>query len=86
MSILPTFNTKDRTTVPTPEAIKLFKGLAFLALGIIGLSFFVTELPVIARLIFMTLGVIFAVFGIRLICIFRETCATVPMERSAVPL
>ena len=43
MSILPTFNTKDRTTVPTPEAIKLFKGLAFLALGIIGLSFFVTE-------------------------------------------
>ena len=26
-----------------------------------------TELPVIARLIFMTLGVIFAVFGIRLI-------------------
>ena len=67
MSILPTFNTKDRTTVPTPEAIKLFKGPAFLALGIIGLSFFVTELPVIARLIFMTLGVIFAVFGIRLI-------------------
>ena len=48
MSILPTFNTKDRTTVPTPEAIKLFKGLAFLALGIIGLSFFVTELEMLS--------------------------------------
>ena len=49
MSILPTFNTKDRTTVPTPEAIKLFKGLAVLALGRIGLSCFVTELTAEAK-------------------------------------
>lgn len=51
--------TKERECVKDPEGIELFKGLAWMAAGTIGVSFVATSVPVIWKTIFCVLGLLF---------------------------
>lgn len=63
MGLFPDLKTKARKNVTEPENKKMFKGLAWIAAGIIGLSFMTTSVPVIWMIIFAVLGIIFFVIG-----------------------
>lgn len=52
----------ERETVKEPEGIKMFKGMAWMAAGIVGISFVATSAFVIWKILFVALGIIF--FGI----------------------
>lgn len=50
---------KERDTVNEPDSMVFFKGLARMAAGCIGVSFIVTSVPAIWKIIFGALGILF---------------------------
>ncbi|MGN0431320.1 MAG: hypothetical protein ACI4EQ_03090 [Lachnospiraceae bacterium] len=63
MGLFPVLNTKTRNTVSEPEGMKIFKGLAWMAAGLVGLSFIATSVTVMWKMIFSVLGIIFLGIG-----------------------
>lgn len=63
MGLFPTLKSKDRKTVSEPQGIDFFKGLAWIAAGLIGISFITTDVPQIWKIIPCVLGLIFCVIG-----------------------
>lgn len=55
--------TKTRKNVSEPEGMEMFKGLAWIAAGLIGISFIATSVPVMWKMIFGALGIIFFCIG-----------------------
>lgn len=56
---------KERETVSEPEGMKLFKGMARIAAGIVGISFISTSVPMLWKMIFVSLGIIFFGIGVK---------------------
>lgn len=63
MQILPNLKTNARNTISQPEGIDLVRGLAWVAAGIIGISFLATPLSITVRLIPCILGFVFCIIG-----------------------
>ncbi len=56
-------NTKTRESVIEPNGMDLFKGLAWMAAGIVGISFIATSASMLWKMIFVALGIIFFCIG-----------------------
>lgn len=59
MENYPGLDSKPRNSVRQPEEIDLFKGLAWMAAGVVGISFLATSVSIIFKMIFCILGMIF---------------------------
>lgn len=55
MGNIPGLNTKTRDSIIEPDGIDLFKGLAWIAAGIVGISFIATSAPMLLKIIFVAL-------------------------------
>lgn len=63
MEHLPGLNTKTRNTVSEPNGMEMFKGLAWIAAGLVGLSFIATSAVLVLKMIFSVLGIVFLGIG-----------------------
>ncbi len=63
MGNLISLNTETRKNVREPDGIHLFKGLAWMAAGIVGVSFIATSTFVLFKTIFVVLGIVFLCIG-----------------------
>ena len=72
MGQFPELKTTARKTVSQPEGLDLFKGLAWMAAGITGISFIATSVPNLWKMILVALGIDWKVLvclqGIQTVC------------------
>ena len=63
MGNIPGLNTKTRDSILEPNGMDWFKGLAWIAVGIVGISFIATSVPLLLKMIFVALGIVFWSIG-----------------------
>ncbi len=63
MGNVPGLNTKTRDSIIEPNGMDWFKGLAWIAAGIVGISFIATSVPMLWKMIFVALGIVFWSIG-----------------------
>lgn len=73
MGIHSNLKTKKRNTVCEPEGIDLFKGLAWMVAGLIGISFVTTSVSVIWKMIFVIVGIVFCMIGCKILYKYVST-------------
>lgn len=59
MGLFPDLKTNERKTVSEPDGMELFKGLAWMAAGLVGISFWATSVIMMWEMIFGALGLVF---------------------------
>ena len=67
MGLFPALKSKERNTVKEPEGLDLFKGLAWVAAGLIGISFLTTTASLMWKIILPAAGIFCCVKGGRLL-------------------
>lgn len=63
MKLFPELKTVQRNTISEPKAANLFKGLAWIAAGLIGISFIATSVTSMWKIILCFLGILFLGIG-----------------------
>ena len=63
MEQFPDLKTKARNTVSEPKEMEKFKGLAWIAAGVVGISFIATSATAMWKMIFTVLGIVFIGIG-----------------------
>ena len=63
MGLFPELKSKKRMTVSEPKGMELMKGLAWTAVGVIGISFLTTSVSLVWKTIPALVGIIFCIVG-----------------------